>query len=357
MELYNTNCESDYAILVGVGVNEILTEADLDELANLCETCNIKTAGRVIQNRHDIDVTYYIGSGKVAEIKTLIAETNATAVVFDVELSGSKVRNLETEWNVTVLDRSKIILDIFAGRAKSSEGKLQVELAQLKYNMPRLIGSGGKMGKMKNAVGMRGPGEKKLELDKRRIRDQILKLEKELANVSKNRQIARKSDGRKPRVCIVGYTNSGKSTLLNTITKADVYANDELFATLDPTTRSVYLTPEHSILLTDTVGFINKLPHEFINAFESTLIETKEADLLLHICDISNPEWQKQVLVVNSVLHKIGADAIPQILAANKCDKIKERLYEDMIYISAQKNIGIDKLKEKIISSLPKYRI
>jgi GTP-binding protein HflX len=346
--MYNNAPEPDYAVLVGVGENSIINESDLNELASLCETCGIKTVGRVVQNIKAVDVTYYIGSGKVDEVAELVKQLNATVVVFDVELSGSKVRNLEEKFGVTVLDRSKVILDIFAMRAKSAEGKLQVELAQLKYNMPRLAHSGGNMAQMKNSVGMRGPGEKKLELDRRKIRDEILFLERKLAEVKKVRAEARKNFEGKPRVCLVGYTNSGKSTLLNTITKAGVYAEDELFATLDTTTRYVYLGDGKSILLTDTVGFVSKLPHEFIKAFESTLMETRDADLLLHIVDASNPDCEKQIEVVNSVLKNIGADKIPRILVYNKMDKGAINDNADAIYISAKLNQNVDKLKEEI---------
>jgi GTP-binding protein HflX len=409
--MYNNAAEPDCAILVGVGVNETVTESDLDELSLLCDACNIKTVGRAVQNRHGIDVTYYIGSGKVYEIADLIKQTRANTVVFDVELSGSKVRNLEKALDVPVLDRSKVILDIFASRAKTAEGKLQVELAQLKYNLPRLAGNSGLTGKMRNAVGMRGPGESKLELDRRLIRDRILSLEKKLKSVAKNREISRRSAAGavKPHVCLVGYTNSGKSTLLNTITKAGAYAEDELFATLDTTTRSVYLggisaagfmndnpvgssvntgldddvnecdprtaaTERHGIhktlaegakrnignhkaydavLLTDTVGFINKLPHEFIHAFESTLAETRDADLLLHIVDASNPDCVKQIAVVNEVLKNIGAAQIPRIIVYNKIDKTPHcPVPADAIPISAQNNVGIDKLKDAVLRVL-----
>jgi GTP-binding protein HflX len=350
--MYNNAIEFDYAILVGVSQGQIIDETDLDELADLCETCHIKTVGRAVQNIKSVDVTFHIGSGKVDEIAEMVRELNATAVVFDIELSGSKVRNLQAKLNVPVLDRSKVILDIFAARAKTAEGKLQVELAQLKYNLPRLAHSNGLMGKMRNAVGMRGPGEKKLELDRRRIRDEILFLEKKLLEVKKVREVGHNGRGGKPRVCIVGYTNSGKSTLLNTITKAGVYEKDELFATLDTTTRSVYLG-EISILLTDTVGFINKLPHEFIHAFESTLMETKDADLLLHIVDISNKDHEKQIAVVNEVLRNIGAEKIPQIMVYNKIDKGEiAETDKNAVYISAKLNKNIDILRQKIAETL-----
>lgn len=357
MKNHNNTPEPDRAILVGVGVNENTTEADLDELCALCLTCGIETAGRIVQNRKDVDVTYYVGKGKVDEIKELIEKNDANVVIFDVELSGSKVRNLEDSLQVPVLDRSKVILDIFAARASSMEGKLQVELAQLKYNMPRLVGSGGLMSKMRSAVGMRGPGEKKLELDKRTIRDQIAFLEQKLRKVAENRQLSKRqaADSGKTRVCIVGYTNSGKSTLLNTIAKAGVLAEDKLFATLDPKTANVYLAPGVQILLTDTVGFINKLPHEFIKAFESTLDEAKYADLLLHVIDIANPQHKQQINVVNSVLSKIGASHVPVILVYNKTDKLTKTEVQEMkgngncVYISAVCNTGIDALKQKIL--------
>lgn len=356
---YNTEKQTDAAILVGVNI----TERELDELAALCETCGIQTVGRTVQQRRDIDVTFYIGRGKVDEVRDLVSGTGATCVVFDVELSGSKVRNLEDALDVPVLDRSKVILDIFAQRAQSSEGKMQVELAQLKYNSTRLIGSGGKMAKMKTSVGMRGPGEKKLELDKRTIRGQILALEQKLAKLAEHRDLTRRGAAKsgKPRVCIVGYTNSGKSTLLNTIAKAGAPAEDKLFATLDPKTANVYIQFGQGggtqILLTDTVGFINKLPHEFIRAFESTLDQARLADLLLHVVDISNPDYEKQIEVVNGVLCKIGAAHVPTILVYNKADlnptfainTAKNANDQNAVIISAKQNRGIEELKQRIL--------
>ena len=346
--MHNNLVLPDQAILVGVGVNQIFSVEDLDELSLLCQTCNIETVGRVIQNRKDIDVTYYIGKGKVEEIKSLIETTKANVVVFDVELSGSKVRNLERELNVPVLDRSKVILDIFAARAQSAAGKLQVELAQLRYNLPRLIGSGGLMSKMRNGVGMRGPGEKKLELDKRLIHDEITALERKLAEVKKARVVAGRQRHNQRRVCLVGYTNSGKSTLFNLLTKAGVYAKDELFATLDTTTRAIYLNGKNFVL-TDTVGFINHLPHEFIRAFEATLDETREADLLIHVIDCSNPEHETQIAVVNQVLQNIGAGSIPQLVVYNKIDKRPDFIApEGAVAISAVKRTNIEQLKAAI---------
>jgi len=345
-----TTPEPDIAILVGVD-GKIET---LDELCALCETCNIQTGARLTQHVRDIDVTYYIGSGKVAELKALVAEKNATCVVFDVELSGSKVRNLENELGVDVLDRSKVILDIFAMRAQSAEGKLQVELAQLKYNLPRLIGSGGVMSKMRNSVGMRGPGEKKLELDKRKIRDQVIDLEKQLAKLKNQRDLSKREANKsgKPHVCLVGYTNSGKSTLLHTISKADVYIRDQLFATLDPKTVNVYVDGTQ-FLLTDTVGFIDRLPHEFIRAFESTLDNVRYADLLLHVVDASNPNHEQQIAVVNSVIKNIlGDKEIPTIMCFNKIDRVPDFRAPNGILISAKNNTNIDLLKQKIVDTI-----
>jgi len=376
-KLYDSKIEADKAVLVGVGVRTNIDEASLEELASLCATCNIHEVGRIVQNRDDVDVTYFVGKGKVDEIKGMVNDTGATAVVFDVELSGSKQRNLEQVLEVPVLDRSRVILDIFAQRAQSMEGKLQVELAQLKYNLPRLIGSGGLMSKMRSAVGMRGPGEKKLEMDKRKIKDDIADLEKQLRKIAQtrslNKNLANKSG--KSKVCLVGYTNSGKSTLLNTMAKAGVLAEDKLFATLDPKTANIYIEPPPpedgaevteyvpgvQVLLTDTVGFINKLPHEFINAFESTLDEARFADLLLHVVDVSNEKYMDQIRVVEEVLEKIGADTVPQIYVLNKIDclapigksMIKQEFAEKQhALVSAKENTGVEELKWKILTGL-----
>jgi GTP-binding protein HflX len=350
---FDTRVEQDLGILVGVNI----AERELDELESLCLTCNIKTVGKVVQNRQAIDVTYYIGKGKVDEVKKIVEKTGANVVVFDVELSGSKVRNLEDVLGVSVLDRSKVILDIFAQRAQSMEGKMQVELAQLKYSSSRLVARGAGLAQMKNAIGMRGPGEKKLELDKRSIHDQINALEEKLKKVAANRKLTRSGADKsgKTRVCIVGYTNSGKSTLLNTIAKAGVMAEDKLFATLDPKTVSVYIQNDDGtgtqILLTDTVGFINKLPHEFIRAFESTLDEARHAALLLHVVDASNPDYKNQIKVVTEVLAKIGASTVPTIMVYNKTDLVKKFRTDEKnsVIISARANTGIDSLKRKIV--------
>lgn len=343
------------AILVKVAIKEKGDmEGDLDELESLAKTAGIETVGRVSQFRVKPDGTYYIGSGKIDILKDLIQLNEANLVIFDNELSGSKCSNISNVLGVKVIDRSMLILDIFAGRARTNEGKLQVELAQLKYSLPRLgayIESSGRYG---GGVGMRGPGETKLELNKRIVEQNIQKKSEELKKLKKQRELNRKSrrENSKPVISIVGYTNSGKSTLLNLLAKTNVYAKDELFATLDTTTRNVWLEDKKEVLFTDTVGFINNLPHEFIEAFSSTLEESVYADLILHVVDISNPNFENHIKVTNEVLDKLGCNN-PRIMVYNKCDKIApEERENNAIYISAKTGEGIDSLKKKIIEVL-----
>jgi GTPase len=274
-------------------------------------------------------------------------------VVFDEELSGAQLRNLEEALGLKVIDRTQLILDIFAQRARSREGKLQVELAQLKYMMPRLIGMAQHMSRTGSGIGSRGPGEKKLEVDRRRIRDRLNDLENDLKDVKKHRDLRRESRvSRKVfQVCLVGYTNAGKSTLLNNLAEADIYAKDQLFATLDPTTRKVTLGNGKEVLITDTVGFIRKLPHDLVEAFKSTLEEVLNADLLIHVVDGSNPEYETQVKVVMDVLAELGADDRDTIIAINKIDKCPGKFaaaeYKDVenaVHISAVERIGLPKL-------------
>lgn len=350
---YQEEAESR-AVLVGVELGKDDIVKSLEELKSLAETNHIETVDILWQKRAKPDAKYFIGEGKVEEIKQSVQNHRADIVIFDNELSGSKQNALETYLGVKVIDRSRLILDIFAGRARTSEGKLQVELAQLKYTLPRLSGIVGTSGRFGGGVGMRGPGETKLELDRRVIEKNIQKKTLELAKVKKQRELTRsqRQKNQKITVAIVGYTNSGKSTLLNLLTKANVYAKDELFATLDTTTRQFYIDKDHEILLVDTVGFIHKLPHEFIDAFSSTLEETVYADVLLHVMDLSNPDQQKQEEVVLNVLRSIGAKA-PIIRIFNKIDKVKEyEKQKDAIYISAKNGTGIDQLKEKIVTSI-----
>ena len=297
-------------------------EASLDELAELLRTAGASVAGRVIQNRENIHPGTYIGSGKIEEVKDLLEETGATGVVCDDELSPAQMKNLEDLLDTKVMDRTVVILDIFAGRASTSEGKIQVELAQLRYSLTRLSGYGQAMSRLGGGIGTRGPGETKLETDRRRIRSRITTLKKELNEVVRHREITRRSRtvAHIPVAAIVGYTNAGKSTLLNRLTNADVLSEDKLFATLDPTTRALRLPSGQQVLLTDTVGFINKLPHHLIDAFRSTLEEAKYADVIVHVMDASNPDRDHQAEVVYQTLNDLGIREKPVITLFNKCD-------------------------------------
>lgn len=331
-------------------------EGDLDELEGLATTAHIEVVGRVSQFRVKPDGTYLIGSGKIDELRDLIQLTEANLIIFDNELTGSKSSNISNALGVKVIDRSMLILDIFAGRARTNEGKLQVELAQLKYSLPRLGALVESSGRYGGGVGMRGPGETKLELNRRIIEQNIVKKSEELEKLKKHRALNRKSrrENSKPTVSIVGYTNSGKSTLLNNLAKTDVYVKDELFATLDTTTRNVWLSYGKEVLCTDTVGFINNLPHEFVEAFASTLEESVFADLILHVVDSSNIDYLKHIEVTNSVLKNLGCTS-PVIMVFNKVDKLSSESLADLkekhknsIFISAKNNTGIAELKETI---------
>lgn len=336
---------------------------DYEELKNLATTANIQVVDYITQKRSKPDPRFVIGEGKLKELQNMIQLTNANLVIFDNELVGNKIFNLEKELGVKVIDRSMLILDIFAMRAKSNEGKLQVQLAQLKYSLPRLNSLQNTAGRFGGGVGMRGPGETKLELNRRIIERNIQKLEKSLKTVKSQRAISRINRGKsnKPIVSLVGYTNSGKSSLMNLLSNATVYVKNELFATLDTTTRKVWLDNSHEILLVDTVGFINKLPTEFIDAFSSTLEETIYADILLHVVDASNKNMEKQVEVVNALLNKLGVKC-PIIMVYNKIDLINNEedlaLLEekDGVCISAAKNINIEKLKNVLINTINKCK-
>jgi len=349
---YSTKKEQETAILVGVIYrNKEDVEANLKELERLAETANVKVLGKTHQLIREVTPATLIGEGKVQEVFELVKETNATMVIFDAELSGSQVNNLTNYLGVKVIDRITLILDIFASRAISNEGKLQVELAQLKYNLPRLSSIAGTSGRFgSGGVGMRGPGETKLETDRRLVQDKIVKLEREIKKVKQNRQVqknARNASG-VFKVAIVGYTNAGKSTLLNLISKAGIYADDKLFATLDTTSRNIYLDYNKKIVLTDTVGFISKLPHSLIEAFSSTLEEAKDADLILHVIDASNPNVASQIEVVENVLKENKITA-PILNVYNKTDLLDNVTFIDGVCISAKKNIGIVELKTKIM--------
>ena len=357
--LKETSKQKEKAVIVGVAFNknQYNFEPALEELASLCFTAGLEVVGSATQNIKEVNASTLLGSGKVEEIKLIVSELNANVVVVDCELTGSQLNNIADIVGVKVIDRSMLILDIFAGRATTNEGRLQVKLAQLKYSLPRISGISNSSGRFGSAgVGMRGPGETKLELDKRTIRENIAKLEKEIVKIKENRLIQKSSRKRNQvkQVAIVGYTNAGKSTLMNTITKADIYADNLLFATLDTTTRNLWLDNNQQIVLIDTVGFIDKLPHAFIQAFNATLEETADADLLLHVIDVSDPNYKEHIQVVEDVLKEIRADKIPTIKVFNKIDRLDKpfEVLPDTVLISAKNNNGIDILKEKIKKTL-----
>ncbi len=342
-------------ILVGVSTGEgDDTIQSLDELEELVRTAGAVTVGRVIQNREQIHPGTYIGTGKIAEIQQLAYEVEATGIVCDDELTPAQLKNLEEELDLKVMDRTLIILDIFAARASTSEGKIQVELAQLKYRQARLVGLGSSLSRLGGGIGTRGPGEKKLEMDRRLIRSRIAQLNRELEEVKRHREVARSKRSRKSTavIAIVGYTNAGKSTLLNTLTGAQVLEEDKLFATLDPTTRILELPSGQEILLTDTVGFIRKLPHHLIDAFRSTLEEAKYADMIIHVVDASSPQMDQQMYVVYDTLKDLGVTDKKIITLFNKQDKVtddyipRDLKAEKTVRISAKWGDGLEEVKQ-----------
>ena len=357
MQPYDMKEIEERVILVGVqeSFSEDI-EDSLDELAELCETAGATVVGRVIQNREKIHPGTYIGKGKMDEVALLTEELDATGIVCDDELSPAQLNNLEKELGCKVMDRTLVILDIFAGRANTSEGNIQVELAQLRYRAARLVGLRSSLSRLGGGIGTRGPGEKKLEMDRRLIHARISQLKAELAQVQKHRELIRGKRKKDNLVvaAIVGYTNAGKSTLLNTLTDAGVLEEDKLFATLDPTTRMLELSAGQNILLTDTVGFIRKLPHHLIEAFKSTLEEAKYADIILHVVDASNPQKEKQMHVVYETLSQLGVTDKKVITLFNKQDKITEpEVLKDMkadktLRISAKTGDGLDELKREL---------
>lgn len=341
-------------ILVGVSEQEgDDAEDSVTELAELVKTAGATVVGTLIQKRETIHPGTYVGTGKVEEIAQLIAQTGATGIVCDDELSPAQLRNLENMLDTKVMDRTLIILDVFAARATTSEGKIQVELAQLKYRLSRLSGLGKTMSRLGGGIGTRGPGEKKLEIDRRLINDRIAQLNRELKEVVKHREItrAKRAKSEVPVVAIVGYTNAGKSTLLNHLTDAEVLEEDKLFATLDPTTRMLELDGHQQVLLTDTVGFIRKLPHHLIEAFKSTLEEAKYADYIFHVVDASNPQMDKQMHIVYETLDHLGVKNKKMVTLFNKMDqRTEEEPLQDfradhILQISAANNQGLDEIK------------
>lgn len=343
------------AILVGVelpGEDFAQTSSSLEELARLADTAGAEVLGRLTQKRSRPDAATLLGRGKAEEVAELCRSTGADLVIIDRELSPGQGRNLEAIIGGRVIDRTQLILDIFARRARTSEGKLQVELAQLNYLLPRLIGKGVELSRLGGGIGTRGPGETKLEVDRRRIRQRIRDLKKELENVKKHRDLLRRErkETPVPLVSLVGYTNAGKSTILRMLTGADVLVEDKLFATLDPTTRRVVLPNNETILITDTVGFIQRLPHHLVAAFRATLEEVVEADLLLHVVDASHPNYEGQIEAVNQVLETLGAAAKPTLMVYNKIDLVdKEELLRPdnrhpAVLLSALSGEGADNL-------------
>lgn len=365
-ELYEIKEQIEKFILVAVAVTDNDdTVQSLEELEELAATAGAETVGKVIQNRENIHPGTYIGKGKIEEVRALAFEMDATGVVCDDELSPAQLKNLEDALQIKVLDRTVLILDIFARRASTREGKIQIELAQLKYRSTRLVGLRASLSRLGGGIGTRGPGEKKLEVDRRLIKDRISQLKSELEEVKKNRETARglRSKSKIPVVAIVGYTNAGKSTLLNYLTQAGVLEEDKLFATLDPTTRNLTLESGQQILLTDTVGFIRKLPHHLIDSFRSTLEEAKYADIILHVVDSSNPDAYKQMHIVYETLTKLGIQDKVIITAFNKQDRVDaEQIMKDFkadytVKMSAKTGRDVDKLLELIEKVLKEQKV
>ena len=354
MPLYEVEQETERVILVGVSQQDgDDAEDSVAELAELVETAGAVVVGTLIQKRENIHPGTYVGTGKVFELEELIEETGATGIVCDDELSPAQLKNLEEAVKTKVMDRTLIILDIFAARASTSEGKIQVELAQLKYRLSRLSGLGRSLSRLGGGIGTRGPGEKKLEMDRRLINSRVAQLNRELKEVQRHREVNRQQRKRSgiPVVAVVGYTNAGKSTLLNHLTNAEVLEEDKLFATLDPTTRILELTNHQKVLMTDTVGFIRKLPHHLIDAFRSTLEEAKYADIILHVVDASNPQMDKQMYIVYDTLRNLEVEGKKIITAFIKTDRIgqPEPLHdfraERTVHISAKYGDGLEDLK------------
>ncbi len=354
------------AVLVGLNADcftqeQTATEASLEELEDLLETAGGFCTGKVLQNRHTPDSHSFIGEGKALEVKMLVEATASTMVVFDNELSPGNIRALEEIIGVTVLDRSALILDIFAQRAKTKEGRLQVELAQYKYLLPGLSGMGKSLSRQGGGIGTRGPGETKLESDRRHIRERINRLETELEQVRKVRgvQRERRMKNSVPVVAIVGYTNAGKSTLLNKLTNAGIPANNRLFDTLDTTSRQLTVSENLDVILSDTVGFIAKLPHHLVNAFHATLEELEYADLLLHVIDVSDPYLEQHIAVVDRLIRKLAKPETPVLRVYNKADRV---YYDDIprgkdsVAISAKKGINMDGLLKAIETALAHAR-
>lgn len=357
---------SERAILIGMewGRNDSLWTVDdsLEELKQLADTAGATVIKKFIQKRPKPDPAFFIGRGKVQELALYAQQENIDLCIFDDELSPAQQRNIESVMGIRILDRTALILDIFAQRARTNEGKLQVELAQLQYTLPRIMGKGLMLSRLGGGIGTRGPGETKLEVDRRRIRDRIAFIKDQIEKVKAVRSLHRSKRKKNNvfEVSLVGYTNAGKSTLLNTLTNSDIYAKDQLFATLDPTTRQLTLPTKQEIIITDTVGFIQRLPHQLIAAFRSTLEVVTEADLLVHVIDVSHELYKEQAAAVHEVLKEIGAETKPVITVYNKIDKLppdskladRLALEEDTVCISAAKKLNLESLQQMIESHL-----
>ena len=364
--MYNMDDIRERVILVGVDTEGGETaERSLDELAELAATAGAEVTGRLIQTRECVHPATYIGRGKLIELKELLWETEATGIICDDELSSTQLGNLEEELDCKVLDRTLLILDIFAARAVSGEGKIQVELAQLRYRASRLSGLGRSLSRLGGGIGTRGPGEKKLEMDRRLIRERISRLKKELADVERHRELLRSQRNQSGMkvAALVGYTSAGKSSIENALTNAGILEDAMLFSTLDTTTRALQLDGTQEILLTDTVGFIRKLPHHLIEAFKSTLEEAKYADIIIHVVDVSNPRMDEQMYVVYDTLRQMGAEGKPVITLFNKQDRLeKEESHKDFqadysIATSAKTGQGLDELKAALLEIIRRDQI
>lgn len=362
MEFYENKQEPEKAVLIAVDTGEYDCDISLDELEELAETAGAEVVGRMSQKRDKPDSGTFLGSGRLEELGDFCKNNEVDLVIADSELAPAQLRNIEKATEVRVIDRTTLILDIFAERARSNEGKLQVELAQLRYSLPRLMGQGAKLSRLGGGIGTRGPGETKLESDRRHIRRRIKALEDEFDALEKRRSLARarrEKDGVET-VVIVGYTNAGKSTLMNTLTEAGVLAQDKLFATLDPTSRALVLPDGRRVMLIDTVGFIRRLPHHLVEAFKSTLEEAVCAKVILNVCDASDPECAEHLKVTNDLLEELGCSGKPIIPVFNKCDlpqadEAAMRL-PGAVNISALEGKGLDELLDAVARALPPTR-
>ena len=350
------------AIVVGVAPSTSRRQAEeyLDELELLADTAGADVIHKALQMKNRFDPAFYIGKGKVEEIALLAEENDISLIIFDDDLSPAQVRNLEKVINKKIVDRSGLILDIFASRARSNEAKTQVELAQLQYILPRLTRMWTHLSKQFGGIGTRGPGETQIETDRRMVRERISNLKEKLERIATQRATQRKARKEMHNISLVGYTNVGKSTLLNTLSHSDVFVENRLFATLDATTRQVELDAETKVLMTDTVGFIRKLPHHLIASFKSTLEEITEADILLHVIDISHPQMEDHITVVKNTIEDLGAGNKPVIYVFNKVDIIEERMmmkdlqskYSPSVFIAARRGINITGLKEQLLHAI-----